>query len=56
MRKPYIDILGKKVIPYSFTQQNVMNDFQIVELYEKCKNNPLPIKKNKGSKEEKKEQ
>jgi len=56
MRKPYIDILGKKVIPYSFTEQNLMKDFQIAELYEKCKNNPLPPKRNKGNKEEKKEQ
>ena len=55
MRKPYIDILGKKVIPYAFTEQNVMKDFQITELYEKCKNNPLPPKR-KGNKEEKKEQ
>jgi len=58
MRKPYVDILGKKVLPYSFTEQNVMKDFQIVELYEKCKNNPLPSKRgNKAAnKEEKKEQ
>jgi len=56
MRKPYIDILGKKVIPYSFTEQNVMKDFKIAELYEKCKNNPLPTKRNKAAKEEKKEQ
>ena len=52
MRKPYIDILGKKVIPYSFTEDNVMKDFKITELYEKCKNNPLPPKRNNKAKKE----
>ena len=52
MRKPYIDILGKKVVPYSFTEANVMKDFQITELYEKCKNNPLPPKRNKTKKDD----
>ena len=52
MRKPYVDILGKKVVPYSFTEENVMKDFKITELYEKCKNNPLPPKRNKAIKKD----
>lgn len=57
MRKPFVDVLGKTVVPYTFTEANVMKDFGITELYERCKNNPLPSKKkSKKDLEFKKEQ
>ena len=46
MRRPMIDSKNRPVGKFVFTKENIVNDFQLNDLYHQCKKNP--IKKKKG--------